>query len=276
MHFRPCIDIHNGKVKQIVGASLRDSGNAAKDNFISDRPSEYYADLYKKNELENAHVIILNSGDSEFYKASRDEAKAALREYSGHMMVGGGITAENAAEYLDAGANAVIVTSYVFKNGHIDEKNLNKILMEIGPEHLVLDLTCRYRLQSETDKSKNKNISGYYVVTDRWQKFSNEIVTPDMLHRLSSSCREFLIHGADSEGMKLGIEKNLCTMLGNYLLDDKYNEKNPITYAGGISSIEDIELLNRLSGGRLDFTIGSALDIFGGYIQFKEIAYKYR
>ena len=108
MHFRPCIDIHNGKVKQIVGASLRDSGNAAKDNFISDRPSEYYADLYKKNELENAHVIILNSGDSEFYKASRDEAKAALREYSGHMMVGGGITAENAAEYLDAGAVAAV------------------------------------------------------------------------------------------------------------------------------------------------------------------------
>ncbi len=276
MHFRPCIDIHNGKVKQIVGASFRDKGNETTDNFVSNRPSEYYADLYKKNDLENAHVIILNSGDSEYYQASGIAAQNALREYPGHMMVGGGITAENAADYLDAGANAVIVTSYVFKNGHIDEKNLNKILMEIGPEHLVLDLTCRYRLQSETDKSKNKNISGYYVVTDRWQKFSNEIVTPDMLHRLSSSCREFLIHGADSEGMKLGIEKNLCTMLGNYLLDDKYNEKNPITYAGGISSIEDIELLNRLSGGRLDFTIGSALDIFGGYIQFKEIAYKYR
>lgn len=271
MHFRPCIDIHNGKVKQIVGASLRDSGNAAKDNFISDRPSEYYADLYKKNELENAHVIILNSGDSEFYKASRDEAKAALREYSGHMMVGGGITAENAAEYLDAGANAVIVTSYVFKNGHIDEKNLNKILSEIGPGHLVLDLTCRYR-QSNTAN----DASGYYVVTDRWQKFSDEMVTTDMLHQLSSSCREFLVHGADSEGMKLGIENDLCEILGDYLLDDKYNDNNPVTYAGGISSIEDIELLNRLSGGKIDFTIGSALDIFGGNISFRDISDKYR
>jgi phosphoribosylformimino-5-aminoimidazole carboxamide ribotide isomerase len=301
MHFRPCIDIHNGKVKQIVGSSLRDSGDAAKDNFVSEHSSEYFADIYKEKKLENSHVIILNSADSEFYEASKKAAMAALREYPEHMMVGGGITAENAGEYLDAGANAVIVTSYIFSNGQINEKNLNRILMEAGREHLVLDLTCRYRnpdnsgnsdYTGNTDKAINidNTLSGYYVVTDRWQKFSDVRVTPELLRQLSADCREFLIHGADSEGKKLGIERELCSMLGDYFsggnnpdktADNKDAEMlqksfNPVTYAGGISSVEDIELLGRLSENRLDFTIGSALDIFGGNISFDDISDIYR
>ena len=250
MKFRPCIDIHNGKVKQIVGGSLRDEGNQAVTNFASDYEADFYAEQYKKDGLAGGHIILLNAKDSQYYDATRAQAMLALRTYPKGLQIGGGITADNASEYIEAGASHVIVTSYVFKNGEINMEHLMKLVETVGREHVVLDLSCR------------KKDGKYYVVTDRWQTFTNVEVTFELLEQLSEHCDEFLIHGVDVEGKASGVELELVEMLANW-------GKCAITYAGGIGSMEDLKEFEKVSRGRLDFTIGSALDLFGGTIPYE-------
>ncbi len=252
MDFRPCIDIHNGKVKQIVGGSLADRNNAASENFVSEYGADLYARLYKEKGLIGGHIIILNSAGSEYYEADRLQAFSALREYEGGLQVGGGVTADNAMEYIEKGASHVIVTSYVFKNGEVSYSNLDKLVRTVGKDRLVLDLSCR------------KRSGEYYVVTDRWQKFTDLKLSPQVLDKLSSCCDEFLIHAVDVEGKANGVEEPLAEMLGKW-------GKIPVTYAGGIGSYDDIDKLKELGGGKLDFTVGSALDIFGGGLDFEKI-----
>lgn len=252
MEFRPCIDIHNGKVKQIVGGSLTDAGNLAEENFVAKQDAAFYAKLYKSQGIRGGHVISLNARDSEYYGKTKEQAFAALSSYPGGLQAGGGITAENAAEYLDAGASHVIVTSYVFSGGRIQEKNLERIFQEVGKEHLVLDLSCR------------KKDDGYYIVTDRWQKFTQERVTPQLLDELESYCDEYLIHAVDVEGKAQGIEEALVEMLGAW-------NGLPVTYAGGVGSFDDLAKLRILGNNHVNVTIGSALDIFGGPMAYDKV-----
>lgn len=259
MEFRPCIDIHNGKVKQIVGSSLRDAGSIAKENFVSTLDSAFYARLYRENNIRGGHIILLNPVGSEYYEATKDQALLALKEYPGGLQVGGGITAENAKEFLDAGAQAVIVTSYVFKDGRIHYDRLEELVSRVGKEHLVLDLSCRYR-ESQDDRA----LSGYYIVTDRWQKFTEERLTESLLDRLAEYCFEFLVHAVDVEGKSGGIEMELVKLLGSW-------GKLPITYAGGVRSFEDLKAIHTLGNNHLHVTIGSALDLFGGPMAFSDV-----
>ena len=253
MKFRPCIDIHNGKVKQIVGGTLKDEGNQASENFVSQQDAAFYACLYRNYKIRGGHIILLNPADSEYYQQTRAQAMEALAAYPGGLMVGGGIHPGNAAEFLDAGASHVIVTSYVFKDGKIDWEKLESLVRTVGREHLVLDLSCR------------KREGRYYIVTDRWQKFTEVAVTPEVLETLKDSCDEFLIHAVDVEGKARGVETELAKLLGQYTA-------HPVTYAGGVGSMADIEELRKAGQGRLDVTVGSALDIFGGSIPFEALA----
>lgn len=245
MEFRPCIDIHNGKVKQIVGGSLKDAGDRAQENFVAEQDAAFFAGLYRERGLGGGHVILLNHEGSEYYEATRRQAFRALKAYPGGLQIGGGICENNAEEYLEAGASHVIVTSWVFREGRIDRERLKRLERAVGKERLVLDLSCR------------KKGTEYYIVTDRWQKFTDVALTPPVLDELASHCAEFLIHAVDVEGRSQGIEKELVCMLG------KWNGI-PVTYAGGVGSYEDLELLKKLGQGRLNVTIGSALDLFGG------------
>lgn len=255
MEFRPCIDIHNGKVKQIVGSSLQDRGNHAVENFVSTKSAADYAEFYKQHNIKGGHIILLNAPDSEYYNATREQALSALCAYPGGLQIGGGINADNASEYLKAGASHVIVTSFVFKNGKIHYDNLKKLSETVGKDHLVLDVSCRWK------------DGAYYIVTDRWQKFTQETVNEKTLDELSKYCDEFLIHAVDVEGKAHGIELKLVERLG------KWNQI-PITYAGGVHTYEDIELLKKLGGGKINVTIGSALDIFGGSLEFDKVVRK--
>ena len=252
MRFRPCIDIHNGKVKQIVGGSLRDKGDSARTNFSSELGAGFYAELYRKDGLKGGHIILLNPAGSDYYEETRRQALSALSAFPGGMQVGGGITAENAVEYLEAGASHVIVTSYVFQGGKFHRENMERLVSAVGKEHIVLDLSCR------------KKDGAYYVVTDRWQQFTDMKLTDKVLTELSVCCDEFLIHGVDVEGKRSGMEEELVRMLGNW-------GKIPVTYAGGISSKEDLDRLKELGGGKIDFTVGSALDLFGGKLPYEKV-----
>ena len=252
MKFRPCIDIHNGKVKQIVGGSLKDAGNQAQENFVSEQDAAFYASLYKEKGLKGGHIILLNSADSEYFQATKAQAMLALGAYPGGLQIGGGVNPDNAADYLAAGASHVIVTSYVFRDGHISWENLEKMVQAVGKEHLVLDLSCR------------KKDNQYFIVTDRWQKFTDVPVTLEVMEELGSHCDEFLVHAVDVEGKANGIETELADLLSEY-------QKCPITYAGGVGSMKDIELLKVHGKGRLDVTVGSALDLFGGTIPFETL-----
>ena len=252
MEFRPCIDIHNGQVKQIVGGSLTDKNDQAQENFVATKDADYYAKFYQDRGIKGGHIILLNPVTSEYYEATKKQALKALSAYPGGMQIGGGINDTNAKEYLDAGASHVIVTSYVFKDGKIHMENLEKLYQIVGKEHLVLDLSCRYR------------DGAYYIVTDRWQKFTDEKVDEKTLDMLMNYCDEFLIHAVDVEGKAQGIEGRLVEQLG------KWN-KLPITYAGGVHSYEDIDELKKLGNGKIHVTIGSALDIFGGNLDFDTV-----
>lgn len=252
MRFRPCIDIHNGKVKQIVGGSLNDQGNQAVTNYSSEYEADYYAKMYQKDGLAGGHIILLNPPTSEYYESTKCQAMKALKAYPKGMQIGGGITAENAKEYLDAGASHVIVTSYVFKNGEIHWENLKKLYEAAGKEHIVLDLSCR------------KKDGSYYIVTDRWQKFTQVELTREILTKLAEYCDEFLVHGVDVEGKASGIEDELVKMLRMW-------GTIPITYAGGIGTLEDLNHFSEISEGKMDYTIGSALDLFGGKIPYREL-----
>ena len=252
MEFRPCIDIHNGKVKQIVGGSLRDEGSAAAENFVAEQDAAFFAGLYRDAGLRGGHIILLNPVGSEYYEATKRQALSALSTYSGGMQIGGGITEENAEEFLEAGASHVIVTSYVFQNGRIHYERLQKLLERVGRERLVLDLSCK------------KVGDCYRIVTDRWQKVTEEVVNEALLDRLASYCDEFLIHAVDVEGKAQGIEQEVVRLLGNW-------GKLPITYAGGVHKYRDLELLQELGRNRLNVTVGSALDLFGGEMEWKKI-----
>ena len=201
MKFRPCIDIHNGKVKQIVGGSLRDEGDAARENFVAEQDAGFYARFYQKDGVKGGHIILLNPVTSPYYEETKRQAMLALSEYPGGLQLGGGVNERNAAEFLRAGASHVIVTSYVFRDGQIHYENLEKLVKETGRERLVLDLSCR------------RKGDGYYIVTDRWQKFTDVKVEEKTLNELSSYCDEFLIHAADVEGKSAGIEQELAVML---------------------------------------------------------------
>ncbi len=239
MKFRPCIDLHQGKVKQIVGSSLKEGAeDRLVTNFSSTKGADWYADMYRKDQLTGGHVIKLGKGCS-------TAAKDALQKWPGGLQIGGGINEKNASEWLGAGASALIVTSYVFRDGEVDFDRLINLSKKIGPSRLVLDLSCR--------KKEGK----YWIVTDRWQKFTHVEVTHRTLDRLSRYCGEFLIHAVDVEGKGHGIDDDLIQLLAGW-------NQLPVTYAGGIHSWADIEKILILGKGQLDFTVGSALDIFGG------------
>lgn len=252
MEFRPCIDIHNGKVKQIVGGSLQDAGNQAVENFVSEQDGAFYANFYKKDGIKGGHIILLNPVGSEYYEATKQQALSALHAYPKGLQIGGGIRAENAEEFLKEGASHVIVTSYVFSNGKINYENLNRLVSAVGKEHIVLDLSCR------------KKDDAYYIVTDRWQKFTEEKITYELLDYLKDFADEYLIHAVDVEGKASGIETELAAMLGNW-------GKIPVTYAGGVGSFEHLRQLKEAGQNKLNVTIGSALDLFGGSMGYNEV-----
>lgn len=252
MRFRPCIDIHNGKVKQIIGGSLVDKGDFAEDNFVSEKNGDYYAALYRDAGLSGGHIILLNPAGSPYYEEDVRQACLALAAYPGGLQIGGGMNDENAAFFLDKGASHVIVTSFVFKDGKINYDNLKKMVKVTGRERLVLDLSCRRK-----DRA-------YYIVTDRWQKFTDVKLTEAVLEELSGYCDEFLIHAVDVEGKSNGIEEDIAALLGRW-------DGIPVTYAGGVGSMEDLRRLKELGRGRVDVTIGSALDLFGGPLRFEDV-----
>lgn len=255
MRFRPCIDLHDGAVKQIVGRTLTNEGLAPQTNFEATHPPEWFAARYRNDHLQGGHTIQLGPGNEA-------AARAALGAWPGGMQVGGGITIDNAAAWLDAGASHVIVTSWVFEGGRIRTGRLDALRDAVGKDRIVLDLSCRKR---RSDAGVD-----YVIATDRWQTLTDEVVTHALLDRLSAYCAEFLIHAVDVEGLAAGIDPDLVALLGAW-------NGIPITYAGGIATPEDIELIEELGHGRLDFTVGSALDLFGGDgLRYDELAERYQ
>lgn len=246
MKFRPCIDLRNGNVVQIVGGTLKDQDKQHPvTNFQTLTAASQFAEMYRKDKLTGGHVISLGPGNTL-------AALSALKAYPGGLQIGGGITPSNAATYLDAGASHVIVTSYVFSNGQIDLSKLQALVRSIGKERLVLDLSCRQK------------DGAFWIVTDRWQKFTTVMVDQKTIVDLASCCSEFLVHGVDVEGLMQGIQTDLVTLLGKY-------SPIPVTYAGGASRFSDLDQVKRLGQNRVDLTIGSALDIFGGDIPYQDV-----
>lgn len=240
--FRPCIDLHEGKVKQIVGGTLGTGG--LRTNFVSEQPAAWFAELYRVDGLKGGHVVMLGPGNEA-------QARGALEAYPGGLQIGGGINGANAQEWLGAGASQVIVTSWIFEGGQISWERLKQLVGLIGRERLVLDLSCR------------KRDGQYWVVTDRFRTFTNTVLKRDTLEELSEWCAEFLVHAVDVEGLCRGIDEELVGKLGEWTTI-------PATYAGGARSIEDLVRVTEVGRGKIDLTIGSALDIFGG----KGVAYK--
>ncbi len=225
-------------MKQVVGGTLGADPGRLRTNFVSDRPAAWYAELYQRDGLPGGHVIMLGPGNE-------SAARAALQAYPGGLQIGGGINLDNAQSWLDAGASHVIVTSWVFRGGQVDWERLAQLVAAIGKARLVLDLSCRRRDDA------------YFVVTDRWQKFTDLALSRESLEKLAAWCAEFLVHAVDVEGLCRGIDQELVSNLAQW-------SPIPTTYAGGASSLTDLEAVTRLGQGRIDLTIGSALDIFGG------------
>jgi phosphoribosylformimino-5-aminoimidazole carboxamide ribotide isomerase len=237
--FRPCIDLHQGKVKQIVGGSLRDEGPGPTENFVSDHSSEWFARRFRDDQLTGGHVIKLGPGND-------SAAREALAAWPGGLQIGGGINSLNAATWLDAGASHVIVTSALFdSNGKFQEHALHELVQNIGREKLVIDLSCR------------SSANGWTVAMNRWQTPTDLEVTHATLDRLAPFCDEFLIHAADVEGLCRGVDAELVAHLGAW-------GKSPITYAGGAATMADLKIIEEASHGGIDITVGSALDLFGG------------
>lgn len=237
--FRPCIDLHEGKVKQIVGGSLRDDGTAPRENFVSEKPPAWFAETFRRDGLTGGHVIMLGKGNEY-------AAKEALAAWPGGMQVGGGIRPGKAAAWIDAGASHVIVTSALFDaEGKFLPHVLDELVAEVGSERLVIDLSCR------------RSGRGWTVAMNRWQTLTELAVTAGTLDLLAPFCDEFLIHAADVEGLCGGIDVELVSMLGGW-------GELPVTYAGGTASMDDVLLVGEAGRGKVDFTVGSALDLFGG------------
>ncbi|GMP49927.1 hypothetical protein CsSME_00016739 [Camellia sinensis var. sinensis] len=250
VRFRPCIDIHKGKVKQIVGSTIQDlkeSGSTPVTNFESDKSAAVYANLYKEDGLIGGHVIMIGADP-----VSKSAAIEALHAYPGGLQVGGGINPDNALSYIEEGASHVIITSYVFNNGQMDLQRLKELVCVVGRQRLVLDLSCR--------KKEGK----YAIVTDRWQKFTDVCLDQKILDFLAIYADEFLVHGVDVEGKKLGIDEELVTLLGRH-------SPIPVTYAGGVTVMADLEKIKSAGMENVDVTVGSALDIFGGNLAYKDV-----
>ncbi|RKQ19225.1 phosphoribosylformimino-5-aminoimidazole carboxamide ribotide isomerase [Ureibacillus endophyticus] len=245
MEFRPCIDLHNGQVKQIVGSTLGHSNQEVVENFISEKDSSYYANMFREDQLTGGHVIMLGPGNEE-------AALLALKTYPNGLQVGGGINAENAKKYIDAGATHVIVTSYIFHDGKLDMERLTQLIEAVGKEHIVIDLSCR------------KRDGKWFVVTDKWTKFSDFEVNEKTIPYIEQFCDELLIHAVDVEGKRSGMQEELVQDLANWT-------SIPTTYAGGVRSLEDLEKFEKISNGKLHVTIGSALDIFGGDLPYQDV-----
>ncbi|KAI1144543.1 Phosphoribosylformimino-5-aminoimidazole carboxamide ribotide isomerase [Hypoxylon sp. FL0543] len=239
--FRPCIDLHAGQVKQIVGGTLDSSTDELKTNYVSQHSAGYYARLYRDHGLEGAHVIMLGPGNE-------DAAKEALAAWPGHLQVGGGISDHNAALWMERGASKVIITSFLFPGGKFSQERLDAVLTALGgrKDHLVIDLSCRRR---GDDK--------WFVAMNKWQTITDMEVNQEAIKSLEPYCSEFLIHAADNEGLQKGIDEKLVQSLAEWC-------SIPVTYAGGGRNLDDLELVKRLSDGKVDLTIGSALDCFGG------------
>ncbi len=238
--FRPCIDLHDGKVKQIVGSSLRDEGAGPTTNFETDADASTFARRYREDDLPGGHVIRLGAGND-------TAARAALAAWPGGMQIGGGIDVDNAEAWLDAGASHVIVTSWLFEGARIDMSRVASLCARIGGDRLVIDLSCR------------RVDDGWRVATNRWQTTTEIAVDARTFDALAPYCAEFLIHAADVEGQCKGIDTELVTLLGAVC-------PKPCTYAGGARDIADLAQVEALSGGRVDLTYGSALDLFGGQL----------
>ena len=237
--FRPCIDLHQGKVKQIVGGSLRDDGAGPTENFVSDRPAGWFAQTFRNDRLTGGHVIKLGPGND-------SAAREALAAYPGGLQIGGGIHEGNAVEWLEAGASHVIVTSALFDAaGKFLEDTLRSLVREIGKNKLVIDLSCR------------RSADGWTVAMNRWQTLTELTVDHPTLDRLAPFCDEFLIHAADVEGLCRGVDAELVELLGTW-------GKSPVTYAGGAATMADLLLVEQAGCGVVDVTVGSALDLFGG------------
>ncbi|KAK5664218.1 hypothetical protein OQA88_434 [Cercophora sp. LCS_1] len=239
--FRPCIDLHAGQVKQIVGGTLDSKTSTLQTNFVSPHPPAYFSKLYRDSDLTGAHVIMLGPGNTE-------AAKESLAAWPGGLQVGGGISDKNAKEWIDAGADKVIITSYLFPNGTFSQPRLDAVLAALGGDtsKLVIDLSCRRR-----------GDSSWYVAMDKWQTITDMEVSAESIRQLEPYCSEFLIHAADNEGLQRGIDERLVEKLAEWCTI-------PVTYAGGGRNLEDLEMVKKLSGGKVDLTIGSALDCFGG------------
>jgi phosphoribosylformimino-5-aminoimidazole carboxamide ribotide isomerase len=237
--FRPCIDLRNGRVVQLVGGTLRDDGAGVHTNYESVQPASWYADLYRDDGLTGGHVISLGSGNEE-------AARSALAAWPGGLQYGGGVHLENAADWLDAGAAHVIVTSWLFQGDELDEARLAALTARVGRDRLVLDLSCRRTPDG-----------AYRVMTDRWQTATRCFLNRQTLEHLARSCSEFLVHAVDVEGLCGGIDEELVVKLAEW-------SPLPVTYAGGARNLSDLERTDQLGRGRVDLTIGSALDLFGG------------
>lgn len=245
LEFRPCIDLHEGKVKQIVGSTLGYTDQTVVENYISKHDASYFAQLFAKDQLTGGHVIMLGSGNEE-------AALAALAAYPQGLQIGGGITADNAQKFIDAGASHVIVTSYIFHDGQLDVVRLKHLNQLIGKERLVIDLSCKMR------------DGKWFVVTDKWTKFSHFEVNATSIAYIEQFCDELLIHAVDVEGKKGGMQESLVQDLAAWT-------SIPTTYAGGVRSIEDLEKFNLLANGKLHVTIGSALSLFGGDLPYTDV-----
>ncbi len=246
MRFRPCIDLHQGRVKQIVGSSYTDTGaDNVVSNFDAECPPNYYAALYRDDGLAGGHVIMLGPGNEE-------AARNALAAYPGGLQIGGGMRPDNAAQWLEAGAAKVIVTSYVFRESRLDPSRLAEMKKLVGKERLVLDLSCSFMENA------------YFVLADRWQTVTDFQLNADTLAELAAECSELLVHAVDVEGKRSGVDETLVHLLGN-------SAPCPVTYAGGIRNMQDIYRIKDIGQDNVDFTVGSALDIFGGHIPYCEL-----
>ena len=275
--FRPCIDLRSGAVVQIVGGTLRDAAGAASGggaaapaaeapsattNFVAAQPAEHFAALYRAAGLRGGHVILLGGG-----AANEAAARAALAAYPGGLQVGGGVTPQTAPGLLAAGASHVIVTSFVFREGRIDAARLAELVAAVGRERLVLDLSCRRRRRArraDVAATPGEAEFEYVVVTDRWQTWTDCVVDRATLEALAQHCAEFLVHGVDVEGLRQGVEDALVELLGR-------DSPIPVTYAGGVRNVADVEKVRRLGRGRVDVSVGSALDVFGGDMSFEAL-----